>query len=146
MLISVHLPKTAGTSFGQSLADHFGDRLFKDYDDSPLNTAPMWRRASAVLGGLGNSVTSLNRHDCIHGHFLPIKYLWLRRPVRFITWMRDPVERLASHYEFWRRSYHPHRSQPLHRRVVEEDWSFERFYRSPEMKDVYTQFLWGFAL
>jgi hypothetical protein len=32
----------------------------------------------------------------------------------------------------------------LHRRVVEEAWPFERFYRSPEMRNVYAQFLWGF--
>jgi hypothetical protein len=148
MLVSVHLPKTAGTSFGQSLADHFGDRLFRDYEDSPLNTAPMRRKVTATLGGLRHGVAALRRFDCVHGHFLAGKYLplRLRRPVRFVTWMRDPVERLASHYEFWRRSYDPHRSLPLHRRVVEEDWPFERFYRSPEMRDVYSQFLWRFDL
>ena len=60
--------------------------------------------------------------------------------------MRDPVERLASHYRYWRRVYDPATSLPLHRRVVEEDWPFERFYRSAEMRNLYAQFLWGVGL
>jgi hypothetical protein len=148
MLISVHLPKTAGSSFGTSLRDHFGDRLYGDYRDTPLNTPPFRRR---VLAALRNAAIIGRRFpdvDCIHGHFLPIKYQLVRatRHVRFVTWLRDPVERLASHYHFWRRSYDPETSLPLHRRVVEENWSFDRFFRSPEMRNVYTQFLWGFPL
>jgi len=148
LLISVHLPKTAGTSFGESLTDRFGDRLLRDYDDAPLNAPPLGRKLSALLGGVRNLVTPPERADCIHGHFLPIKYRWLplRRPARFVTWMRDPVERLASHYHFWNRQYDPRTARPLHRRVVEESWPFERFYRSPELLNVYAQFLWGFPV
>jgi hypothetical protein len=148
LLVSVHLPKTAGTSFGESLADCFGDRLFRDYADAPLNTPPLKRKLAAVLAGLRNLAAPPARFDCIHGHFLPVKYRWLppRREPRFVTWMRDPVERLASHYQYWVRSYDPRTARPLHRRVVEEAWPFERFYRSPEMRNVYAQFLWGFPL
>src|SRR5262249_29450534 len=74
------------------------------------------------------------------------RWLPLRRPARFVTWMRDPVERLASHYHFWNRQYNPRTARPLHRQVVEEAWPFERFYRSPELLNVYTQFLWGFPV
>ncbi len=148
MLVSVHLPKTAGTSFGGTLADHFGDRLYRDYGDFPLNTPPFRRKMSAVLGGLASVGVSFGAIECIHGHFLPIKYrlLRMRRPTSFITWMRDPVERMASHYSFWKRSHDPRTSRALHRRVVEEEWSFERFYRSPRLRNVYAQFLWGFPL
>jgi hypothetical protein len=148
LLVSVHLPKTAGTSFGESLADCFGDRLCRDYDDAPLNTPPLKRKMAAVLGSLRNVAAPPARFECIHGHFLPVKYRWLRLrlPARFVTWMRDPVERLASHYHFWNRSYDPRTARPLHRRVVEEAWPFERFYRSPELLNVYAQFLWGFPV
>lgn len=148
MLVSVHLPKTAGTSFGKSLEDYFGDRLYRDYSDFPLNTSPFKRKISATLKGLKGIGSPFGNIECIHGHFLPIKYrlLRMRQLVHFITWIRDPVERLASHYHFWKRSYDPRTSPALHRQVVEEDWSFERFYRSPQLRNVYTQFLWGFPL
>jgi hypothetical protein len=148
MLISVHLPKTAGSSFGTSLEEHFGDRLYRDYRDIPLNTPPFRRRALAALSNALIIGRRVREADCIHGHFLPIKYqlMQVTRTVRFVTWLRDPVERLASHYHFWRRSYDPKTSLTLHRRVVEEDWSFDRFFRSPEMRNVYAQFLWGFPL
>ena len=148
LLISIHLPKTAGSSFVQSLSDHFADRLYVDYGDAPLNSCRWWRNASAVLQSLRYRGRHLINVDCIHGHFLPIKYRLIRstRAVRFVTWMRDPVERVASHYHFWRQSYEPHSALALHRRVVEEDWSFERFFASPEMRNVYAQFLWGCSM
>jgi hypothetical protein len=83
--------------------------------------------------------------DCIHGHFLPLKYLLLKNAI-YITWMRDPVERLASHYHFWRRTYNPEEAPPLRRRVVEENWSLEKFCFSPELRNFYCQFLWGFPI
>jgi hypothetical protein len=145
LLISIHLPKTAGSSFVQSLSDHFANRLHVDYDDAPLNTDRWRRNASAALQSLRFGGRHLVDVDCIHGHFLPIKYrlTGFTRAVRFVTWMRDPVERVASHYHFWRQTYEPRSALPLHRRVVEEDWSFERFFSSPEMRNVYAQFLWG---
>ena len=148
MLISVHLPKTAGSSFLKSLEDHFGDRLYRDYRDFPLNVSRPRRRGWAIVGNFLNIGGSLHAIECIHGHFLPAKYflLSMRRPTRFVTWMRHPVERLASHYKFWRESYDSAASQPLHRRVVEEDWSFERFSLSPSLRNVYGQFLWCFPL
>ena len=37
---------------------------------------------------------------CIHGHFLPLSYRHLARraDVRFVTWLREPIDRLLSHY------------------------------------------------
>ncbi|NQX90231.1 MAG: hypothetical protein HRT77_16395, partial [Halioglobus sp.] len=87
---------------------------------------------------------------CIHGHFLPLKYLLLAdaRPTVFITWMRDPIERLVSHYHYWYAVYDPDSTdtRPLHRRVVEEQWSLEQFCLSDAMRNLYSQLLWGFPL
>ena len=43
---------------------------------------------------------------CIHGHFLPLSYRHLARraDVRFVTWLREPIDRLLSHYHYWRRA------------------------------------------
>lgn len=147
LLVSLHLPKTAGTSFGSVLKTHFGNSLLRDYADVPINTPPFERNQAAMQAAVDNAEADWSGIECIHGHFLPVKYLLLaaRRELKFVTWMRDPVERVLSHYYFWRRGYDPATAPPLHRKVVEEDWPLERFCLSDELKDLYRQFLWGFA-
>ncbi len=150
MLISVHLPKTAGTSFLAALERHFGESLREDFADRPLNTSASRRKFHALSACLRNALPrpDLNGVKCVHGHFLPLKYALLRTSgeKRYIAWMRDPVERLASHYFYWTTEYNPQSAGRLHRRVVEEEWSLERFCLGPEMRNIYSQFLWGFSL
>jgi len=148
MLVSLHLPKTAGTSFGAALDAHFGGALLRDYGDLPLNTPAIVRNHLALQASLDIAGGFPDSTACVHGHFLPVKYLLLaaHRELRFMTWMRHPVERLVSHYAFWRRNPPPSPAHALHWRMHAEDWSLETFCLAPELRDVYTQFLWGFPL
>lgn len=149
MLISVHLPKTAGTSFIRSLQSHFGASLLRDYDDLPLNTPQYERNKAALLSG-AHIIESgdFSNIDCIHGHFLPLKYLLLgiKKDLKFITWLRDPVERVLSHYYFWKNNCAPAPTHRLHQKMVDEDWSVEKFCLSPETQNIYGLFLWGFPI
>lgn len=150
MLISLHLPKTAGTSFRGLLEAHYADRLLADYADRPLHASVARRRIHALRSGITLLLNPVRLQgiDAIHGHFLAIKYsLWSGGPGwRRVTWLRDPVERLASHYHYWRRDYDADSAGPLHRRMMEEGWSLERFCLGPELRNVYRQFLWGVPL
>ncbi len=148
LMVSVHLPKTAGTSFRATLAEHFGTRLRSDYDDMPLHKRGAERNLASLEGAVANFLGRFDDVACIHGHFLPMKYLLLRdrTPLQFVTWMRDPVDRLVSHYEFWMRRYNPDTAGPLHRTVVTEAWTLERFCLSEELRDIYAKFLWAFPL
>ena len=130
MLISVHLPKTAGSSFATSLNNHFGESHYRaDYNDWPINTPKTKRRYQAIKDFFLNQKRDFSGIECIHGHFLPLKYLGLRNDsdTKYITWMRDPIQRMASHYHFWKRTYNPEKSPALHTRMVQEDWTLERF-------------------
>ena len=147
MLISVHMPKTAGTSFLATLELHFGAALLKDYADLPINTPPAQRHRSALENALRNSTRDFAGIDCIHGHFLPAKYLTAASSpagVQFITWMRDPVDRVVSHFHFWKNYHDPASAGALHSKVVAEDWSLERFTLGSELQNLYSQFLWAF--
>lgn len=149
LLVSLHLPKTAGTSFAETLREAHGAGYREDYADVPMQYAAWRRRMHAVRGGMALRGRVPEEARCIHGHFLALKYRIAlgARPVRWITWMREPVQRLASHYAFWRRDYDgTDPTQPLRNRMVREDWSFERFALGPEMRNVYRQYLWGFDL
>ena len=147
MLISVHLPKTAGSSFKASLEQHFGSRLLPDYADLPINTPPFQRNKNTLISGLENADYDFGETECIHGHFMPAKYLLLdtAQTLTFVTWMRNPVERVISHYYFWQRQYWPE-APSLHKRIVEEKWTLEKFCLSDEMRNLYQQFLWSFPI
>lgn len=146
MIISVHVPKTAGSSFRAILEQFYGGRLLLDYGDLPINTPANVRHAKALSDAAVLATSDLSDVDCIHGHFLPRKYLPLKNTVRarFVTWLREPLSRAISHYNFWKRTYNSASAPPLHRRVCEESWSLERFCFSDELKNFYAQFFWDF--
>ena len=144
MLISVHMPKTAGTSFEQILLDQFGSTFRSDYGDRPLHQSRFQRAWIAWRGAAKHEMQSAR---CIHGHFLPYKYRGLSAAdARFVTWFRDPVDRLRSHYDFWQREYDPATAGLVHQRMMTEQWNFERFALGPELRNIYALFLWRFPL
>ncbi len=148
MLVSVHLPKTGGSSLLASIEGAYGSSLLLDNDDRPINTPPLKRKTAAISHCMKNTSRDFEAVCCIHGHFMPLKYLFLLRSVdvQFVAWLRDPIERLASHYFYWLKNYDPHTAGALRRRVVEEGWPLERFCLAPELRNFYSQFFWGFPI
>lgn len=66
VLISVHIPKTGGTSFRKFvLAPAFGDRLRLDYGDKPLAASEYERISHAVNHVPPEDLP--DRCDCVHG-------------------------------------------------------------------------------
>ncbi len=94
-IISVHIPKTAGTSLRNMMLQHYGsDKVCTHYPDS-----------SEVDGT--REIT--DKTKVIHGHFLIEEYLELypeiaTDQVKKIAWLRHPVTRLMSHY-FYNKKY-----------------------------------------
>ncbi|MBA8888475.1 hypothetical protein FHW12_002708 [Dokdonella fugitiva] len=134
MLISVHVPKTAGTAFRTRLERHFGDRLLLDYADRPLAPGHLWRR----FANPAPSVARLAGFACVHGHFIADKYDHLGARARLVSWLRDPVQRVASHYHYWKRVPDPR--NPDCRRLVQERLDLEAFAALPRMRNVASRF------
>lgn len=136
-VISVHVPKAAGSSLQRAFRDLYGDALLTDYQDriadptSLYNLDPdrFWQQSAAY-------VDVARRHQVIHGHFHLAKYDGLENAAR-VTMLRDPLYRALSNYHFWKMSeplYHP-----LARYVIEDGLDFKAFCRLPIMRYMYSR-------
>ena len=83
-LISLHIPKTGGTVFLRHILKKNFENIRTDYQRYPLKKRhPQVPKENTYI---------------VHGHFYASKYLDWKLP--YITWLRDPVTRLVSHYNY----------------------------------------------
>lgn len=138
IIISVHVPKCAGRSLRAVFEKHFSpQQIYNDYDDSPfhpgkaVNTDPdyfeRFRDPQALAFTDGKRV--------VHGHFHPNKYAPLAPALR-ITLLRDPVERLISHYFFWQ--HFPRHNHPLHDYMLDHNLTLAGFAELEPVRHFYT--------
>jgi len=94
------------------------------------------------------SKSILLSNSCIHGHFLPYKYSFFKNDqVSFIIWIRDPIERLISHYSFIIKENKRNETvSPFHKKVIREKWSLERFCFDETSRNLFSKFLWNFPI
>lgn len=109
-LISIHIPKTAGTSFYDILRQVY-----------PVGLSPSYRRRDLVSGqGVFEwpekaAAPSLR---VVHGHFTwrEVQAAHVPGHTRVITWFRDPVDRVISNYLFFiDRLRNPQRNPEVYR-------------------------------
>lgn len=144
MLISVHLPKTGGSSFRETLQGHYGDQLCFDYGDRPMAQGTLRRLARAAACRWRLSPPDLSGCRCVHGHFLPFKYLSLKN-ASFATWLRDPVELSISRYYYFKRYLAPDDVQ-FRRYIKRPDLSLDDYIRIGHFHNVYSKYLFGMQL
>jgi hypothetical protein len=98
-LIFLHIGRTGGTTLGRVLRANYPSSARFWADDSDL--AASMRR----LADLG--VEERQRLAVVHGHVAFGVHELLDRPARYLTLLRDPVERAISHYHYvCSRPYH----------------------------------------
>ncbi len=140
MLISIHIPKTAGTSFGALLRQRFGAGLLEDYGDRPMSRASAPRIAGALVRMPGGAIR-LRGFQAVHGHFLALKYVGTRGDV--VTWLRHPAQRVVSRYEHYLRDVVAGLPlQPVD--GLRPGLSLEEFSRIPRFRNTCAKFLRGF--
>jgi hypothetical protein len=91
-LISIHIPKTAGTSFRAALDNVYGKSLATDYSSEKISNPHIYK--------------------AIHGHFPAAKYAKDFPRAKTIMWLRHPVNRIVSYYHFWKKT--PRHGNPNH--------------------------------
>lgn len=94
-LISLHVPKTGGTSFHRSLREAYGE----DVTD-PLKRRDV-ERMTTQYADFDEALPSNIR--AIHGHlnYAEVAELHRRHEARIICWLREPVARVISNHRFF---------------------------------------------
>lgn len=136
MLVSVHMPKTGGTAFRLNLLEPaFGKRLLLDYEDRPLIRSEKERNQSAKA--FRPDEVLLARYDCVHGHFLAVKYRCGVPSLKFAAWFRDPLQRAVSRFHHGRRTEGG---------AIGPHTTIEEFCELEHLQNIYAKFLWSFDL
>ena len=121
-LVSIHVPKTAGTSFKEVLRDNYRkEQILFAYDELAL---PYWEGMDMYL----DSPTRI-----IHGHIPATKAMKLvYSNAKFIAWVRNPVDRVISYYHFWKKS-EPH-GNVIHDAFLASNMGLLEFAQQPYLK------------
>lgn len=138
------MPKCGGTSVLKILRETV-PTLSEDYVS--YFRIPVEERRRAVLNQASIFANVAPAPEAfIFGHFFPVKYIEsnYRGDYTMVTIIRDPIDRLISHYRYW--SVTPDTSHYLCLKMHEENWDFSKFAFSPEMKNFYAQYFTGITL
>jgi len=137
IVISVHVPKCAGDALRLALENAVGRaNICYDYEESPFNpTKPVNTDPNYFSRFHAGSYDFLNGKRLVHGHFHISKYKALAPATRIVV-LREPVERLISHYFFWK--HHPRKNHPLHDYMLDANLSLEEFAEIPSVRRFYS--------
>jgi len=135
-IVSLHVPKTGGTLFKDYLFSFKNDVKFFDYGEGSVNTKLFFKNKNVECSNYEeyisqfNKLIDMNYTFIIHGHFNIRKYYHLKGYVDFITWIREPLRRLLSLYNYW--SFHkPKKLIPQYIYFKDKKPSFEEFASDP---------------
>jgi hypothetical protein len=135
------MPKCAGSSMKSVLHSNFKGNWISDYNS--FFKTPKPSRDLLIYDLIKSPIPSIPKDAFVFGHFFPVKYIGnsviSKEEVKLITFLRDPVERLSSHYAFWKSG--DFSDHYLWRTMIKENWSFARFALSQEMRNFYSQYL-----
>ena len=114
-LISIHVPKAAGTSFKGILEYLYGRSLLPIYQNE-LNKK-IWNHERIEIS---------QKYRAIQGHFPATQQLLESFPdAKLISWVRHPLNRLVSYYYYWLQR--PGHNNPNHDRFIKEKPSLVEF-------------------
>ena len=125
MILSLDVPLANPPGFRQLLADVFGEGFFASYHE--------------ITDCHGSAVADFpSGARCIHGHFAAASLRSRFPEARLITWVMDPVQRVAAQYRYWQRE--PDRQNPLCAAMHRENWSLLEFARQEGARDETVRF------
>lgn len=138
MRLFLHMPKCAGTSIKRMLETEIIEQVAFDYDS--YFKIPESERSEKIRQSLDSPIKCIGK-EIVYGHFFPVKYIGNTKPanLRLVTILRDPIERLISHYNFWNSGIFS--DHYLWAKMKRENWKLKDFIMREEMRNFYSQYL-----
>ena len=135
MFVSVHFPKSGGTSLRVSLEKSFGSgAVHLNYADDPVNPVSRYSLDPAYIHRVPHGIP--DGAKVVHGHFTPRRYLGIVPCDGLFTFLREPVENLISIYFFWK-SF-PRNNSALHTYFLDHNLTIEETAGLPALRRLFT--------
>lgn len=139
-LISIHIPKTAGTNFTQTLQVIYGDKVHLDYGTEwDLVTA---RTCAPEIAA--DPAGFANRFQVIHGHYHYLKYAQVYAGAPVLATLRHPVARIVSQYRHI--ALHGDRNIRQHQLVMDGEIDVLRLAQFPFIRRALSAYLEGISI
>lgn len=123
--IFCHIPKSAGTLFGQILQRNYGKRFYPYYG--------LWDNRFFTNEDVAGMFELHPQYDCLASHMfsLNLPFESQRYDLKAITFIRDPVQRALSHYFY---SFRMSKLNPGYEPPKTVEIFFENILRSAECR------------
>lgn len=120
-LIFQHIPKTAGTTLSFILVQNFEEDEIYHIRNLQQMRGPSFSRYFGSVEDFANlDSDERNRFRCIIGHAPFGLHRYLNHPVKYVTFLRDPVKRVIS-------QYHQHQRMVKANELDDGQLTFEQF-------------------
>ena len=139
MFISIHIPKTAGTTLAYIFDYGSGRRIMydykADYSNATMDDLDFWQRHRPFIE---------RQFDFIHGHFFYRKYAELFPDADYVVCLRHPVERIISQFNHLVSEANPDNWE--YRAIVEHDLDVGDYAGFDGVRDAQVRHLEGRAI
>jgi hypothetical protein len=140
MLLSIHIPKTAGTNFTHILRKCFTKGLYLDYG-TERDLAAARTCAPSILN---DTIKFEKSHCIIHGHYHYLKYKDIFLSEQVLVTMRHPVNRVISQYRHIALNGDPRVER--HRLIMEGKMDVLHFAKFPFIANAQSYYLEGIEI
>ena len=100
MIISLHIPKTAGKSFKKALTIEYGSNIFFDYGFNPQKSYSNFQKYFSNRFKKYQVNLLPKEIEVVHGHFCLDRYKSFSQKAPRICFARDPLPLLISFYDY----------------------------------------------